>query len=319
MGASSVTAVVLTFDEAENIGRCLDSLDGVCPVFVVDSGSRDDTVELSRERGATVVHHPFTNHSSQWQWALTNLPIRSEWILALDADQAVSPALKSRLARDLSAVSDEVAGIFVRHLYVFGGSTIRRGGIKGYRCLLLRRGRVSADQSDLVDHRFAPQGRTETWSEPVVEHNVHDDDVSLWMAKQDRYSLRLAVEEELRRRRLLDWERAPALLGDRDSRFMWLRDRWIRLPLFARPVGYFLYRYFLRGGFLDGRGGFLYHALQGFWLRLIVDCKTLHLRSLRLDDASLLRFRDAALSTSTGSVTEVARSMNGAGGHGDIP
>jgi len=306
----NLSAVVLTYNEVANIGRCLESVAGLCPVFVVDSGSTDDTVDVCRRLGASVTHHPYANHSQQWQWALDNLPLEGDWVLALDADFTVSPALRQRLFHDLQAVPPSVAGIYVRHLYQFGGSTIRHGGIKRFWLRLVRHGRARADQSDLVDFRFLVDGDTIVWREAVYEYNHHDDDASAWTAKQDKFSLRLAVEEELRRRRLLDWARPPRPLGNSDERYMWLRDRWLRLPLFVRPLGYFVYRYLLRGGFLDGRGGFLYHAMQGFWLRLLVDWKTLQLRRLELDDATLLRFRDAMLRTSSGSIIQVSRSLD---------
>ena len=97
----------------------------------------------------------------------------------------------------------------------------------------------------------------------------------------------------------------PRLLGGTDERFAWLRDRWLSLPLFLRPALYFVYRYVLAGGFLDGRGGFLYHALQGFWLRLLVDWKIDQLRKLRLAPADLEALARLMLDTRSGSVDEL--------------
>lgn len=309
MEAQNLTAVILTLNEAENVRRCLASIAGLCPAFVVDSGSTDATVATCLAAGATVVHHEYVNHSRQWQWALENLPLDGDWILALDADYEISEALRRRVVRDLASVPATVGGIYARHIYRFGGNTIRFGGIKGYRLCLMRRGGAAADQSDLVDIRFSTAGRTIVWPEVLVESNVHDADASTWTAKQDRFSLRLAVEEELRRHGLVNWGTKPAFRGDRDQRTMWLRDKWLHLPLFVRPVLYFVYRYLLRGGFLDGRGGFLYHALQGFWLRLLVDWKTAQIRELGIGAETLPRFRDAMLNSRSGSVAQVARGL----------
>ena len=158
-----------------------------------------------------------------------------------------------------------------------------------------------------MDFRFVVKRRVLDWQEGVIEDNRKDEDISVWIGKQDKFALRLAVEEELRRRGLHAWDSTPRLLGTTDERFAWLRDRWLRLPLFLRPVLYFLYRYVIAGGMCDGRAGFLYHVLQGLWMRLIVDWKTIQLRNVNLEDDELQEFGRAMLQTDRGSVAEVLR------------
>lgn len=300
-----ITAVVLTFNEEKNIGACLGSIADVEKVFVVDSGSTDRTIEICEAHGARVVGHSYLNHASQWQWALDNLPIETDWVLALDADFVVTSELLGRVARDIGTLPPGVNGIYVRHIYRFAGGLIRFGGTKQFWLRLVRRGAARPDTGDLVDFRFVIDGKVLSWGEAVIEYNRNDDDVSVWSRKQDKFALRLAAEEELRRRGLHGWSGRPRLLGTVDERFAWLRDRWLTLPLFLRPTFYFFYRYFLTGGFLDGRAGFLYAALQGFWLRLIVDMKTTELRALALDDQQLLNFAKRMLDSQSGSVAAV--------------
>jgi glycosyltransferase involved in cell wall biosynthesis len=300
-----ITAVVLTYNEEKNIAACLESITALPPVFVVDSGSTDRTLEISRAHGATIVYHPYSNHASQWQWSLQNLAIDTPWLLALDADFVITPKLLQRIQRELPRVPEEVAGIYVRHLYQFGGGLICFGGTKRVRLVIVRPNRVRPDMGDLVDFRFVVESNVMHWREPVIEYNRNDDDISVWTTKQDKFALRLAVEEELRRRGLHGWSGHARLFGTTDERFAWLRDRWLGLPLFVRPVIYFLYRYVLAGGFLDGRAGFLYHALQGFWLRLLVDWKTLELRHLALDDASLEAYARTMFETREGSSQKI--------------
>lgn len=304
-----LVAVILAHDEAENIPRALHSVAGLCPIVVVDSGSRDDTVEICRRHGALVLEHPYLNHASQWLWALQHLPFDADWVFALDADFEVTTELRRRLEAELATVPADVGGIFVRHRYVFGGNDIRYGGTKHLWLRLIRPGRARPDLGDLVDFRFVVDGRTLIWPEVVREYNVLDEDASIWIGKQDKFSLRLAVEEELRRRHLHGWHGTPRLFGNPDERIMWLRDLWLRLPLFVRPWIYFFYRYVLFGGFFDGRGGFLYHFQQGLWMRCVVDWKLWQLRRAALDDGALLRLRDLMLQTRSGSVREVLRTL----------
>jgi glycosyltransferase involved in cell wall biosynthesis len=300
-----ITVLILAHNEEENITHCLESIGKDYKVFVVDSGSTDRTSEICEAFGALVFRHPYTTHASQWQWALENLPITTPWVLALDADFVVTAALCAKLTQDIPKVPDDVDGIYIRHLYRFGWGTIRFGGTKRYWLRIIRHGFASPDSSDLVDFRFVVKRRVVVWQESVIEYNRKDDDISVWIGKQDKFALRLAVEEELRRRGLHAWDGAPRLLGTTDERFAWLRDRWLRLPLFLRPVLYFVYRYMIAGGMWDGRAGFLYHVLQGFWLRLIVDWKTTQLRNVGLKDDELREFGRAMLQTRSGSVDEV--------------
>ncbi len=302
---NDVTAVVLTYNEELNIESCLRSAKDFCRIKVVDSGSDDRTVEICKEFTNDIYQHAYQNHASQWQWALDNVPIETEWVFALDADFYVTEQLKGEINCKLNVLPKTVNGIYVRHLYTFGGGRIRFGGTKSYWLRLVRNGHARVDRSDLVDFRFLVDGGTQKWKSPVIESNVHDEDISAWLRKQDKFSLRLAVEEELRRNKQLGWEIKPKLFGNSDERFMWLRDKWLALPLFVRPVFYFIYRYVLMLGFADGRAGFLYHFLQGFWLRVVVDWKILQIRSYKFGNSELEQFKTLMLTTPSGSVREV--------------
>ena len=132
---------MLTYNEAPNIGHCLESVKGFCDVFVVDSFSTDSTIDICEEYTGNIFQHEYENHSSQWRWALDNLPIKTRWILALDADFTVSDELKKRITIELSSsVPDKVAGIYIRHLYCFGGGPIRFGGTKQSWLRIIRKG-----------------------------------------------------------------------------------------------------------------------------------------------------------------------------------
>ena len=302
---ANITAVVLCYNESQNIRHCLDSVKGLCEIYVVDSGSSDDTIKICREFTDKIVEHKYLNHASQWQWALENLPITTEWILALDADFIVSEELRNDMRDHLPGLSKDVDGVYIKHRYIFGGGLIRFGGTKQFWLRIVRCKKTETDVSDLVDFRFIVLGKTIRFKSAVIEYNRYDDDISTWLKKQDKFSIRLALEEELRRNKILDWGKSPSFLGNSDERIMWLRDRWLSLPLFVRPCIYFFYRYVFSLGFLDGRAGFLYHFLQGFWLRVVVDWKILEIRQLGLDREGLLQFRETMLDVRDGSVGKI--------------
>ena len=274
------TVVVLTFNEERNLEACLASVDGWAhAVFVVDSGSTDRTLAIAEQYGAQVAVRAFDGHVRQWQWAFANLPIETSWVLALDADQVVTPELRDDLLAKLpcwEAPGSPVGG-YCNRRQVFRGKWIRHGGYyPKYLLKLFRREAVSLDEQDLVDHHFLVNGPTALLEGDLIEDNRNEADIAVWIGKHNRYAVLQARDEETR------WSAADApsgkLTGTPDERTLWMKRVWNRMPLFFRPLGYFVYRYVFRLGFLDGKEGFIFHFMQAFWYRLLVDINRDELR-----------------------------------------
>jgi glycosyltransferase involved in cell wall biosynthesis len=269
-----VTAVVLTFNEERNLAACLESLSGwVSEMFVVDSGSTDSTRLVAELCGARVVTHPFETHARQWRWALAELPIHTDWILGLDADQRVTPELRHAITQVLTQPESATAvyGYFVARRQIFRGTWIRHGGYyPKYLLKLFHRGHVTVDERDLVDHHFEVDGAVGKIAGDLVEDNQNEAAIATWIAKHNRYA-QLQARHELAARSAEAHVGLAALFGSPDRRVRWLKQLWRALPLFVRPCLYAIYRYVVRLGFLDGKQGFVFHVLQGFWYRLLVD------------------------------------------------
>jgi len=270
---------VLACDEERNLGACLASLAPfVYEAIVVDSGSTDRTLEVAAECGARVVPHPFESHARQWAWALQNLDLHTDWVLALDADQRATHALVQEIGQLLADPPRDVAGCFVVRRQVFRGRWIKHGGYYPKRLLkLFRRDAVWVDEGELVDHHFRVRGRSVNLAGEIVEENLNENAIATWIAKHNRYAV-LQAREEFERTGGSSALRAR-FFGSPDERVLWQKRLWGRLPLFVRPCLYFLYRYVVRLGFLDGRQGFVFHVLQGFWYRLLVDINLEELRA----------------------------------------
>lgn len=273
--STSIAAVILTKDEEANLSDCLASLEGLChPVFVVDSGSADRTEAVARRFGAEFIVHPFETHARQWNWALRNLPLGGGWVLALDADQRVSPGLKEELLEAARSAPPETDGFYLPRKQIFRGRWIRHGGY--WPKLLLkcfRTGAARCDEQELLDFRFYVGGKTPLLKQPLIEENRKEQEILFWLRKHLRYIELLALEEVQARTGGKRWQAAPSLRGTPDQQVLWKKHLWYRLPLYARPFLYFGYRYVLQAGFLDGRQGALFHFLQGFWLRMMVDIR----------------------------------------------
>ena len=274
-----LAAVILTFNEERNLGECLGSLAGwISELHVVDSGSTDQTLAIAARHGARVTPHPFETHAKQWQWALRALPLDADWVLALDADQHVTPELAAEIGRLVTSNDPAIAGGYVKRRQVFRGRWIRHGGYyPKYLLKLFRRSAVWMDEDDLVDHHFHVRGNTVLLDHDIVEDNRNEASIAAWTAKHNRYAV-LQAKEQLARAAAGTSGTRAALFGTPDERVLWLKQVWDGLPLYWRPALYFVYRYVLRLGFLDGREGFVFHVLQAFWYRLLVDINVDELR-----------------------------------------
>jgi glycosyltransferase involved in cell wall biosynthesis len=274
---TGITAILLTYNEEANVESCLDSIADLCDdVFVVDSGSTDATAGICRRYTQNIVTHPFVDNASQWAWALECLPIRTEWVLPLDADLVITGELKAQMRSAMRHPDPEMHGYYARHRYLFMGRRMR--GFKPYSLRLFRYRSTTVERSELADSRFVVHGRTALLAGEVREENHKENRIDFWIDKHQVYSSRMAAEEVLRSLGRIEWSGAARLFGTPDQRMMWLKNRWYRLPLYVRPVLYFVYRYVVRGGFLDGIPGLVYHFLQAFWFRLLIDVKIAELR-----------------------------------------
>jgi len=282
-----ISSVVLTYNEQANLAPCMESLVGwASELFVVDSGSTDGTRHIAERYGAHVIEHPFETHARQWQWALTHVPFQHAWILALDADQRLTSELKQEIDALFRGEADRlrgIDGIYLNRRQIFRGRWIRHGGYyPKYLLKLFRRDRVHVDERELIDHHFYVSGRTRTLRHDLIEENLKESDIRFWIEKHNRYA---ALQARVDAFGPSDRAVAPRMFGTPDERTAGLKLAWDRLPLYLRPFLYFCYRYVVRLGFLDGKQGFVFHVLQAFWYRLLID---IHLDDLRRQRRSAL-------------------------------
>jgi len=270
------TFIILTFNEAQNLPRLLQSIAGLdAKTYVMDSGSTDHTLEICREYGVIAAYQPFENHPKQWDAALKHFEIHTPWVIGLDADQIVTPELYQLLADFRDENYRSFNGIYFNRKYYFKGKWIKHGGYSPiYLLKMFRYGKGYSDLNENMDHRFIIEGDSTIWKKGyILEENIKENDISFWIAKHNRYSDLLA-EEEIERIQLLRTQTLkPAFFGSPDQRKAWLKRMWWRLPRYLRPFLYFGYRMTFKLGFLDGKTGILFHFLQGFWFRMIVDVK----------------------------------------------
>jgi glycosyltransferase involved in cell wall biosynthesis len=297
---TEISVLVLTFNEEANVESCLRSVCGWAnDIRVLDSGSTDRTLSICAGFGVTSTFHPYVDHRSQMSWGITEMPWRHDWLLLLDADNVVTPELKREIGAVLANDDPAFNGYYNPHEHYFRNRRIR--GLKANWLRLVRRSRVRVDDSELVDFRLVVEGQTRTLKGAIIENNEKENDIDFWIDKHQRFAKRMAAEEVLRRKHLLNWstDLRPRLFGNSDERMIWLKNCWYHMPLYVRPILFFVYRYFLRLGFLDGWNGLVYHVFQAFWFRLLVDVNISEIRrdieAGRMSTADLMRQRDVAV------------------------
>jgi len=264
--------VVLTLNEEANLPDCLDSLKGLpCQVFVVDSGSTDRTIAIAREAGAQVAEHPFENYAAQRNWAQQNLPIRTEWVLHLDADERLTPELAAEMTRVMQSPPPGIDGFLLRKRTVFMGRWIRHGGhYPAYHLRLFRKEKGCCEQR-LYDQHFMVEGKTARLKHDYID--VIASDITTWSQRHIRWA-GLEAAELMARGQSQQGRVQAKLLGSPIQRRRWLREKvFAPSPLFLRAFGYWAYRYFFKLGFLDGTEGLIFHFLQGYWYRFLVDAR----------------------------------------------
>lgn len=263
-----ISVVVLTFNSRTVLAQTLQRASQVSDdVHVVDSFSSDGTCDLARSLGAGVVQHEFLNYGKQRNWAMTHLPLRHAWQLHLDADEALSVGLVEEMNRIQSAFPDHINGYFIARQLRFLGRTIRHGGMcPTWHMRLFRTGLGHCEERE-YDQHFWVDGPSARLRGVII------DDISLnlseWTVRHNRWADAEVREAFNPASKLISgaWGKDPV----RQKRA--LRDVYNRLPRFYRAGALFIYRYFLRAGFLDGVEGLIFFVLQTFWFRFLVDAK----------------------------------------------
>jgi len=272
----SVAVIILTYNESRHLPRALNSVAGFAhEIFVIDSFSTDDTVELAKSAGAHVLEHSFKNYAQQFEWALENAPITSDWIMRLDADEIIESDLAQEIVSELPLLPPEVAGVNLNRKTIFQGKFIRYGG--RYPLTLLRiwrRGKARIEDRWMDEHMYLTEGTEITLQGGFADHNLND--LTFFTAKHNSYASREALDVLNRRLHLFE---APVALTEKSTATQAKIKRFLKenvynkVPFQVSAFAYFLFRYVIQLGFLDGREGLIYHVLQGFWYRFLVGAK----------------------------------------------
>ena len=275
---ADITAIILTKNEEVNLEKCIKSIKPIVKrIIVVDSGSTDRTCEVAKELGAEVLVNelkPFL-YAKQFLYGMEHGNISTKWVFRIDADEELTPESAAEIEK-LCVENDDtdVNGIVVRFEVNFLGQPIRHGGVYPLRKLLVfKYGKGNIEDRFMDEHIVLWEGR----SVEVTHDSLHHDNKGLadWINKHNNYSGR-EMQDYFNS---ITSEQATGLGGEhsldakaRFKRFL----RWkiyYKLPAGFRAWAYYFYRFYVRGGFLDGKAGKIFCFMQAYWYRYLVDAK----------------------------------------------
>lgn len=291
MSTLELSVVILTYNEEIHIRRCLDNIKDIAKeVFVIDSFSTDRTLEIARQYpNVRILQNKWVNYATQFNWGLQNAPITTKWVMRLDADEYLTEELKSELLERLPTLPDEYTGIVLPLKRVFLGATIRRGMPKIMLLRIFQYGKAQSEVRQMDEHIQLLEGTAVNFKGEFADDNLNN--LSWWSQKHIGYAIREAVD-------LLDIEfnltgsaaddEGKQISGQAKAKRM-KKHKYAKQPLFWRSFAYFCYRYFFRLGFLEGKEAFLWHFLQGWWYRTLVDAKVFEIKKACGNDKEKMR------------------------------
>jgi glycosyltransferase involved in cell wall biosynthesis len=274
-----LTVIILTYNEELHLARCIESAARLTPnIVVVDCFSTDQTVEIAKATGATVIQRAWDgSHSTQVNWALEQLailPIKSEWVMRIDADEVLTTELVNQIKATLSKVDSHINGISCIRKMTFQGKLIRFGGVGKNRVMRLFRYGFGQSESRWMDEHIKVEGQTITLSGAMIDDNLRS--LTWWIEKHNGYSSREAVDLLNLEYQFANQNSVAELTLSHSSVGLkrWIKENiYAKLPGGARSLAYFLWRYIFMLGFLDGARGTQFHFFQALWYRYLVDCK----------------------------------------------
>jgi glycosyltransferase involved in cell wall biosynthesis len=286
---SDLTVIILTFNEEMHIKRCIESVKAnAADIYVVDSFSTDKTIAIAQSLGAKVFQNKWeNNYAKQFNWALDNLPIKTKWVLRLDADEYLMPELAEEIKQKLDTLPESVTGIVFKRRHIFLNRWMKRGTYPVKLLRLFRYNKAVCEQRWMDEHIQLLEGTSIEFENDFIDHNLNN--LTWWTSKHNGYAIREAIDLLDIELGLLENKNTNVKLSPQAESKRQKKYKYAKQPLFLRSFLYFLYRYFFKLGFLEGKEGFLWHFLQGWWYRTLVDAKIFEIKRVCGNDKGKIR------------------------------
>lgn len=263
-----LSIIIPVFNEELLLPRVLSNISALgAHVFILDSHSTDRSIEIATSFGCYVHSGQWKSFSDKLNWGLNNLPIETEWVMRLDADEYLTGEFIEGIENILRSAQPNVDGMIVRRRFIFLNRWLKHGGMYPLEHMRITRKGKAKYENRLLDEHVTVPGVAIRISGDVID----EDQKGLvnWLGKHVRYA-----ESQC----LMDWRQSSSTSKTwmtLDGGLKWRRflkeEIYSKSPFFFRPFCYWFYRYILLLGFLDGKPGFIWHFLHAFWYRFSID------------------------------------------------
>ena len=272
---NKITTIILTHNSESSISKVVKSCKPISSrILIIDDFSTDKTIKIAKVLGCEVVQHKFENYSKQRNWAQRYADLGAEgWVLHIDDDEIISKKLAENIKKRIN--NKEIDCYLIKKRIFFLGKPIRFGYINPSWHLRLYKTGKGFCENRLYDQHFVAKGNTKKLKGYLLDLQLKT--LEKWILAHNKWSSAEAIQAILSKKN--EQMLKASLKGDRRMQKRWLKNNvYYKSPLLLRAFLFFIYSYFLKLGFLDGKTGLIYHVLQAFWFRFLVDAKIIELK-----------------------------------------
>jgi glycosyltransferase involved in cell wall biosynthesis len=265
---AEVSVIIMTLNEEENIEQCLKSMYGWSDdIHIVDSHSTDKTTEIAKKYTNNIYSIEEGHWSYIRNWALSNMSLKYEWVLHIDADEWLTKELKDEISQKINSDPDEI-GFYSHIKFIFLNKWLKHGGQRFKKIILFKHDEVRyAEKGD--DNYTIFKGKAGLLKNDFVHQDLKP--FSAWIDKHNKISLRAAKRYSAIKEGKKEF--LPKVADETIDGRLGLQKIWNRVPLLLKPFLMFFYIYFIKLGFLDGREGLIYYLHHAFWYELLIYTK----------------------------------------------
>lgn len=270
MNTNLIGILILSYNEELHLERCIVNAKKLSDqIFVVDSFSTDNSISILKKHNVEYLKHPFKTHAKQINIGIEHFPFPVKWLFRLDCDELLSDDLIKEIKVKIEkSEENSYNGFFIQRKVNFLHGILHYGMINPIWLLRLWK-RADGKCNDLwMDEKIElANPKTARLNGLLYDHNLND--LTWWIQKHNHYATREAYEILRQKYKL----HTPQETVTQDRRVVQSKKLYNQFPIFVRPFVLFIYAYFIKLGFLDGKRGLIWNFLQVFWYRFLVDVK----------------------------------------------
>ena len=284
---ADVTVIIMTNNEEKHIERCLLSIkDFIKKIVIIDSYSTDNTLSIAKKYNIKVLQHKWVNYAKQFNWGVENANIETEWVFRMDPDEIISETFAKKIDGYLSNLSSKITGVSIIRRLIFLGKEINFGGDFPQKAIRIWRNGKGKCEDTWSDEHIIVDGDVDYSNLDIIDKNLNN--ISWWTTKHNKFATREMIEfflQKERKEKYTNLKLSKRTKIKKDLKF----KIYYNFPYGLRAFLFFIYKYIFRLGFLNGWQGFVFHFLQGFWYRFLVDIKIIELKKIMKNNNLNLR------------------------------